>query len=355
MTCGNWANYCIVSGSLGAFEEETNINFEGKHVMATALPKTPSLKEIVIAIATSVGAVSILAVASVWMPISVYVLMGMLVVATISIAPLMSLYLDYKNPHVGNSCKTSNYNKIAWFGAVGFIVLMASYGSVPSVLSLFATGVLVIAIVFVAPLVSLYSDYRNPHANSQTRKFSLRKTVAIIIANLLAVSVLVAVIFVSIYLQFYNNPFVPNYAESLYKPIDKSMTQLGAAKMCGGGENGTPLIGDHHPHYGASYRLDVGKDQAVEAVKKVASDNGYNLQPDGSLSGGGLILRDESKQSTFADLKEGNIKLIASIYADTNNNGLICESSNGKTVQILSDSEHTAVNLDLVLPLRKDR
>lgn len=319
----------------------------------TTSPKNPSLKEIVIVALVTVGAISALTIASLWLSVSAHALMCLLVLAFISTAPLISLYFDHKNPHVSDQGKNPYYMKVALFGAVIALAFVALYGLVPSALSLFMiAAIAVIVIIFIPPLLSLYLDYRNPHASSQARKFSLRKTVAIIIANLVTISVLAVAAFMSIYIQLYNNPFVPNRAEELSKPIDKSLIQSGAVKICEETGNGT-AIGRNEPYYYASYQLDVGKDQAVEIVKKAALDNGYDIKQGDSDSDASTVFSDLAKPSTFTDLREGNIEVRFWLHTNTDKESSSCEKD-GKRVYLEGNATHTAVSFSAKLPLRKD-
>lgn len=314
-------------------------------------------KVVAVSILVGMSALLMLADNSIRKLTGMYDLAYATVLSTIFTAPFLSLYYDsikYASADLGNKWAAAKITGIGVAGTLMIIVLF--YLIFPFLSSLIGFAMMIVAIataVIITPRVALRFDLKNPLVDAKNRSPSLIKSQITVIISILAVLTLFGTMAISLYTALFINPFVPNPAEGLYKPIDESMMRVGATKICSNGENGTGY-GSHNPSYGTNYQIDGGTDKALETVKKVAAENGYSLQIDKSSQIDGLALRDTTKQSSFMDLKDGQIQLNAWIYTDSNKYGATCEI-NGKTERVLSDSEHTSVGLNIVLPLRKDR
>ena len=166
-----------------------------------------------------------------------------------------------------------------------------------------------------------------------------------------------------------------NEAAEAAAPIDAALLRAGMHQACTNGDPGTG--GDNiSPWYTSSYEFDGNHDQALAILKKVASDNGYNLRgplgvaelqneqqyttaySDSSdtpsyISG---YLDATSKRSSYNDLSSGFISLSFELY-----NGSASGYSSSGVPRALScglstlraDTTHTAILLHLTLSSRK--
>lgn len=147
---------------------------------------------------------------------------------------------------------------------------------------------------------------------------------------------------------FSGNPFATNRAKEIAAPIEKSLEQAGAVKVCDEGATGYEAT-NRVPWYDARYQLNVGKDQAIEIVKKAAQDNGYVLERDDDPSYyyyDSILNFGAQKPSPYPDLVEGRIGVGVSLYVNTDKSKLSCD----KGVYLVGDNTHTAFSLGVSLP-----
>ncbi|MGD8374133.1 MAG: hypothetical protein PVI21_04770 [Candidatus Woesebacteria bacterium] len=183
------------------------------------------------------------------------------------------------------------------------------------------------------------------------KKFSLKTPISVVSLSL-AITVSVVCMAVFVFSLQFNNPFISNPAKDAATPIEKSLLAAGATKVCDNESNGTSSLNTRTPYYSGYYQLNVGKDQAIEIVKKVAADNEYNLERQDDLSYyyyDSILNFGARKPSTYGDLAEGDIELGVSLHVNTDRSKISC--SNG--MYLIGDDTHTAISLGISLPERK--
>ncbi|MGD8374134.1 MAG: hypothetical protein PVI21_04775 [Candidatus Woesebacteria bacterium] len=163
-------------------------------------------------------------------------------------------------------------------------------------------------------------------------------------------AVIVITPFVSLFLQ-YNNPFVSNRAEEVAKPIEKSLIEAGAVKVCSRGATGYEAT-NRIPWYSATFKIDGTVEETQETVSTAAKDNGYILdaftQENDYYSYAGA-----SKTSEYSNLDNGDIGIAFNINLLTHYD---VSASNGNCAQTNADGLEdgsTTFGLSVSLPERK--
>lgn len=175
----------------------------------------------------------------------------------------------------------------------------------------------------------------------------LPRKIGLIILSLIVIAL---IIFAAWY--FMTGFIKDNYAERLVKPIGESLQNEGANFACSGGDNGRG-IDNKAPYYRAYYKVRGDKDAAISILNKAASQNGYTLTHASPTNRGSLnavadlyidrwYFDETSKQNTYADLKQGPVKLAAIVDGPGSEDS--CTS--GKTVE----DGHTMVGIEIRLP-----
>lgn len=156
-------------------------------------------------------------------------------------------------------------------------------------------------------------------------------------------------------IAFNGNPFATNRAKEVAKPIEKSLIEAGAVKVCDAGVTGREAT-NKVPRYSSRFQLNVGKDQAIEIVKKAAADNGYALEFKDRSGGVYELDYGAQKVSTYTDMLEGNINVNVSLHTNTAEDPLKCSSGSLVVGEsgLIGDDSHTAFSLGVGLPAYKD-
>jgi hypothetical protein len=167
------------------------------------------------------------------------------------------------------------------------------------------------------------------HTSARRRRFLI--VILILIPTLFILSIVLIRMadrlpLVSVLWSSVQNSFKPNHAEEVAKPIETALEEAGAVKKCSRGDDGRG-VSNRAPWYGASYLIPKGKYESVAVVEYVASANGYNLSHATPENRGHLgavadefidkwYFDNESKRSSYSELKDGHINFSFVIYGE---------------------------------------
>jgi len=150
-----------------------------------------------------------------------------------------------------------------------------------------------------------------------------------------SIVIVLTAIFVFLTFQRKTDPSNSNLASQITAPLEKELTNAGAKKVCSGGDNGRGTD-NRSPYYRAYLELDKTAPEAITLVNSAASSNGFKLTHASPENRGFLgavadtyinkwYFDDTSKQSSFDELKPGNIRLAAVIEEQGSENP--CDSN----------------------------
>ncbi|MGD8373234.1 MAG: hypothetical protein PVI21_00020 [Candidatus Woesebacteria bacterium] len=129
------------------------------------------------------------------------------------------------------------------------------------------------------------------------------KTIAIILSTLL-------ILFAGISYLF--NRLSNNLAENVARPIEKSLVEAGAVKMCSGGDAGHGPD-NFSPWYYAVFTVNGTLDEAQQIARSVTEKNGYNLGEFNEDENKSYLYSRGSKPSEYENLKSGDVGIAFNI------------------------------------------
>jgi len=157
----------------------------------------------------------------------------------------------------------------------------------------------------------------------------------------------------------------PSRAEEILRPIDKALISAGAARKC------ETIAGGHHiasRGVGSTsyYEIKKPREEAKALVYKIAKENGFDLvqaTPENRTDAlGGIAdmyledwsFDDKSKTSSYYDLEDGKIVLLAAFYNDRDDEAN-CSGSFESHGKVKGDDKQTVVRIGTTLPdLRRE-
>lgn len=145
--------------------------------------------------------------------------------------------------------------------------------------------------------------------------------------------------------------YFANRAEEVARPLESAIVNVGGVKLCATGDSGRGPD-NTSPHYGASYKLNFGKDRAIQLINSVAKQNGYTLTHATPSNKGhlgsvadqfidGWYFDDESKRNPYNDIEGGSIRLSFVVYG---------EGEKESCSQTIIEPSHSVVGIGVQLP-----
>lgn len=172
----------------------------------------------------------------------------------------------------------------------------------------------------------------------------------------LFVALCVVIVAMPTLFYLYNYSFLSprNYATEVAKPLEEALVKAGAIKKCSEGDNGR-TIDNREPWYKSYFEMNAPRGEAVEAIRQIADENGYNLlyengEPITDLSVRERLFDTSTKASPYKDLDTGAVELKVGVE----NSGTlqlsryVCRTPND--VEIKNDTAHSAVIISVNLP-----
>lgn len=141
-----------------------------------------------------------------------------------------------------------------------------------------------------------------------------------------------------------------NFAHDIAKPIEQSLKEAGAKKICDRGGSGRG-VDNKTPWYQSYYAVPKGESDAVSLMYSSAEKAGYGLKHATPEARGPLEVGDEfiakwyydyDKSSTYDQLKEGKISLAMTVNADGT------ESSCSEKITV--DQSSSVISIQVRLP-----
>lgn len=189
--------------------------------------------------------------------------------------------------------------------------------------------------------------------SSPESKTTQSKTPSLIVI-VVGIVVLTGLLWAGVALYGTFNKSKVNYAEEAAKPLEAALTKAGATKQCSRGDSGRGADNDR-PNYMALYEIPGNADAATTLLHSVAKESGFNLVdgPYPPNPGDNRFYSDSvTKQSTYSDLQDGRVALIAEVFGSSVYNGkdnALCGVQ--KTDSVPHDK--TTVDLTINLPAFK--
>lgn len=152
----------------------------------------------------------------------------------------------------------------------------------------------------------------------------------------------------TIYLLF-NSPFSPrNLAAEVAAPLESALVKAGAVKKC---SNGDPGFGPDNwePWHEGVYQIEMSRGGAIELVKRIGKDSGYNLRTTSSntdLSAEVNLNDQTSKKNPYDELKDGSVYMSGIIDG-------VGEDHRCKGEVLLTNERQTVIRINSTLPTRK--
>ncbi|MGD8373232.1 MAG: hypothetical protein PVI21_00010 [Candidatus Woesebacteria bacterium] len=130
-------------------------------------------------------------------------------------------------------------------------------------------------------------------------------------------------------LTYLFNRLSNNLAENVARPIEKSLVEAGAVKMCSGGDAGHGPD-NFSPWYNAYYSINKPENEAIFIIKEAAQDNGYVFSedfPNINREDDRFFVNIAWTLNPYKKLEEGEIELSARTYGNSiyDNDSQLCD------------------------------
>ena len=151
--------------------------------------------------------------------------------------------------------------------------------------------------------------------------------------------------------QYVSHNLRPNYAEEVAKPVEEALLKAGAVKRCSKG-NTTWELTEYRASYSATYEVPTSRDDAINFINNSIGQTGFQLTPNTPppTPEDNLFYKDDSKQSTYSDLEEGNIQLLLTVWGSKQHDPA---NKSGCTFKEGKPANGTTIDLTVNLPRLK--
>lgn len=151
----------------------------------------------------------------------------------------------------------------------------------------------------------------NKQNNSQKKHIATKKMVGLVLC-------LMVIMGVGYWMVVTALDNTRNYAEKVIAPLEQELTNAGANKKFGGGDDGKGPD-NKQPYYDVGYETPGDKEKTIDLVKQIATSKGFTLTHASANNRGYLDAVDDeyidawyfddTKPSPYTDLQPGNIQL----------------------------------------------
>lgn len=183
-------------------------------------------------------------------------------------------------------------------------------------------------------------------------KSSKKKLWVVLASVAIGLSIIITLLYVFTPVRFViDHYFRPNYAEEVAKPVEDALLKAGAVKKCSTGNN-TWEPTEHKASYMAIYEVPTSRDDAINFINNSIGQTGFQLTPNTPppTPEDNLFYKDDSKQSTYSDLEEGNIQLLLTVWGSKQHDPA---NKSGCTFKEGKPANGTTIDLTVNLPRLK--